>query len=224
MKKNIILFILMLVVLQKMQAQNIAISATGATPEESAILDVSSTSKGLLIPRMTLAEKNAITSPATGLMIYQTDAPAGFCYFDGTSWNQIGATAPTPGSFNFSFKGTIAQGFNANVATKVNFPTQNYLNNVAFANSIFTAPSSGIYSFSVNLNIYGNAATSASVGFYVNNVARSTSTFNIINAVFQNIGYTDNLSLTSGDQVTVKTQPLLYISCFALNFAGYKIN
>jgi hypothetical protein len=56
------------------------------TPNVSSILDLTSTTKGFLAPRMTLAQKNAIVTPATGLLIYQTDAPAGFYYFNGAVW------------------------------------------------------------------------------------------------------------------------------------------
>ena len=58
-------------------------------PDASAILDLTSTSKGLLAPRMTEAEKNAISSPATGLLIYQTDATDGFYVYDGAAWIKI---------------------------------------------------------------------------------------------------------------------------------------
>ncbi len=60
-----------------------------AIPHASALLDVSSTSKGLLIPRMTFAQRNAIAAPANGLMIYQTDGGmqgSGFYYYNGSSW------------------------------------------------------------------------------------------------------------------------------------------
>jgi hypothetical protein len=58
-------------------------------------LDVKSTDKGILIPRMTAAQRGAIASPATGLMVYQTDATAGFYYYDGTAWVQaIGPQGP----------------------------------------------------------------------------------------------------------------------------------
>jgi uncharacterized protein (TIGR02145 family) len=50
------------------------------------ILDVNSTDKGLLIPRMTEALREGITSPAAGLLVYQTDEGEGFYYFDGSSW------------------------------------------------------------------------------------------------------------------------------------------
>lgn len=55
------------------KAQNVGINNTGATANSSAILDVSSTSKGQLLPRMTTAQRDAIASPATGLIIYNTD-------------------------------------------------------------------------------------------------------------------------------------------------------
>jgi len=64
-----------------------------ATPASSAALDVTSTSKGILIPRMTQAQKNAIVSPATGLLIYQTDVTSGFYYYNGVSWVTFGGSA-----------------------------------------------------------------------------------------------------------------------------------
>jgi hypothetical protein len=60
-----------------------------ATPNASALLDVSSTTKGILIPRMTGAQRNAIPSPTTGLLTFQTDASAGFYYYNGSSWVSV---------------------------------------------------------------------------------------------------------------------------------------
>ena len=60
-----------------------------ATLSASALLDLSSTTKGLLIPRMTAAQKTAIASPSAGLMIFQTDAPIGFYYYTGANWLNI---------------------------------------------------------------------------------------------------------------------------------------
>ncbi|MBP9793129.1 MAG: tail fiber domain-containing protein [Flavobacterium sp.] len=59
------------------------------TPNSSAMLDITSTTKGLLIPRMTQAQKTAIATPATGLLIYQTDGVAGFYFYNGASWQQF---------------------------------------------------------------------------------------------------------------------------------------
>jgi hypothetical protein len=53
-------------------------------PDPSAALDVSSESKGLLVPHMTQSQRLNISQPATGLLVYQTDGAAGFYYNAGT--------------------------------------------------------------------------------------------------------------------------------------------
>lgn len=71
----------------------VAINESGTTPNGAAMLDVSSTSKGMLIPRMTKAERDVIGSPVAGLMIYQTDNTPGFYFHDGSAWKLIGSEA-----------------------------------------------------------------------------------------------------------------------------------
>ncbi|MCZ2484983.1 hypothetical protein [Aquirufa antheringensis] len=106
------------------------------TPDASAKLDISSTTKGLLAPRMTAAQKTAISLPANGLLIYQTDGVTGFYVNTGTSaspawlrvntdWTKTGNDiAYTAG--NVSTTGTLTggntststiSGFAANVGT-----------------------------------------------------------------------------------------------------------
>lgn len=81
-------------------AQNVAINTDGSTANSSAMLDIKSTTKGILIPRMTLVQKNAIVTPATGLLVYQTDGTAGFYYNSGTPaspvWQYISTGAVGP--------------------------------------------------------------------------------------------------------------------------------
>ena len=73
-------------------AQTNTFPATGkvgigtTTPNTSALLEIKSTNKGLLIPRMTQVQRNAIPSPAVGLQIYQTDNNPGFYYYNGIEW------------------------------------------------------------------------------------------------------------------------------------------
>lgn len=59
-----------------------------STPHASAKLDLSSTTQGLLIPRMTVTQRNAIASPAIGLMVYDTNNEE-FFYYDGTVWQKV---------------------------------------------------------------------------------------------------------------------------------------
>ena len=59
------------------------------TPDPSSILDLSSSTKGLLIPRMTATQRLAISNPAQGLMVYQTDFPRGLFHYDGSDWSRF---------------------------------------------------------------------------------------------------------------------------------------
>lgn len=64
-----------------------------STPDASAALDVESTTGGLLIPRMTQAQRDAIASPSNGLMIYQTDLDAAFYFYNGSAWSRVDGVA-----------------------------------------------------------------------------------------------------------------------------------
>ncbi len=65
------------------------------TPDASAALDITSTTGGVLVPRMTETQRDAINNPANGLMIYQTDGTVGFYYYNGSSWAEVAATSKT---------------------------------------------------------------------------------------------------------------------------------
>jgi uncharacterized protein (TIGR02145 family) len=72
-----------------LNSQNIAISESSSYQAEgSAMLDVMSTDKGMLVPRVTSAQRAAIAQPADGLLVFDTDAMA-FCFYDGTAWQFI---------------------------------------------------------------------------------------------------------------------------------------
>ena len=57
-----------------------------STPDASAALEVASTTKGFLPPRMTATQRAAISSPATGMMVYQTDGTTGLYVYNGSAW------------------------------------------------------------------------------------------------------------------------------------------
>ncbi len=72
-------------------AQNygVAINTDGSQAHNSAMLDIKSSTGGFLAPRMTLSDRNGISGPATGLLIYQTDNTPGFYYYDGSIWQKV---------------------------------------------------------------------------------------------------------------------------------------
>lgn len=65
------------------------------TPHASSQLEIQSTTKGLLTPRMTQAEREAIVSPAQGLLVFQTNNQSGFYYYSSAGWGRLTTTADT---------------------------------------------------------------------------------------------------------------------------------
>jgi hypothetical protein len=86
MKFRFVIFIALLCVSSHLKAQT---GIGTSTPHASAKLEVSSTDKGFLPPRMTSAQRVAISSPAAGLMVYQSDGTPGLYYYTGSSWIYI---------------------------------------------------------------------------------------------------------------------------------------
>ncbi|MCC6600038.1 MAG: tail fiber domain-containing protein [Crocinitomicaceae bacterium] len=114
--RNVILFVVFVFSVSVAFSQgSVSINTNGDQPDNSAMLDISSTTKGLLIPRMSSVQRSAIGSPANGLMVYD-DTTDSFWYYNGSAWTEIGgagASAPwltsgnlgtTPGT---DFIGTI---------------------------------------------------------------------------------------------------------------------
>jgi len=107
MGNSILLSILTLLLHCAVRSQSVAINTDGSQPNSSALLDLKSDSKGLLLPRMTMQQRIGIASPATGLLVYQTEAPEGFYYNKGTAaapdWVLLGTNTPSSGIFNSAF-------------------------------------------------------------------------------------------------------------------------
>jgi len=82
-KKSLFLVVVLLCTITYAQ---VGIGTT--TPDPSSILEVESSTSGMLTPRMTTAERNAIASPANGLLVYDTDFDL-FYFYDSTSWQSL---------------------------------------------------------------------------------------------------------------------------------------
>ncbi len=100
MKKYIVLVGLFFLSSLLSQAQ-VAINNDGSPADASAMLEVKSTEKGFLPPRMTEEQRDAINFPATGLLIYQTNGTSGYYYYTGSNWIAI-SSAGTGSALNLS--------------------------------------------------------------------------------------------------------------------------
>lgn len=131
-------------------SQNVAINATGSLPDSSAMLDVSSTTKGFLPPRMTLSQRNLINQPATGIIIYQTDDVTGLYCNIGTAaipdWKLIGPLAPlAPLTYGY-FSSSGSFGNNTfNVFQNLNLSTTNSSNGIFLSFDGATVSETGLY-------------------------------------------------------------------------------
>lgn len=97
----------------------VAINTTGSAPHSSAMLDVQSTSKGFLLPRMTQAQRIAITNPEPGLLVFDTDAQKLYQFQDGL-WRFLIDNSYWAGSStrNWVYNGTDSVGIGTAVPTE----------------------------------------------------------------------------------------------------------
>ena len=105
MRKVIILCASILFFVKNTSAQ-VAINQNSANPVPSAMLDVASTNKGVLIPRMSEAQRLAILAPVKGLLVFQNDNSEGFYFYNGTDWTAISSgseTDPKVGTLDNNF-------------------------------------------------------------------------------------------------------------------------
>lgn len=123
------------------------------TPDVSAQLDITSTAKGLLIPRMTAAQRTGIGTPAEGLLVYQTDASKGLYIYMNAAWTLMGANATT---LKFSFLSKTSD---------YTITTNDAANNLVIKNSsnsvvTFTLPSAGAVGAGRMVNITSTSTSS----------------------------------------------------------------
>ncbi|WP_439581371.1 hypothetical protein [Dyadobacter bucti] len=151
------------------------------TPNQSAQLDVTSTNKGFLPPRLTLAQRGTIPSPVAGLLIYQTDNTPGFYYFDGDSWQPFNQNFSTA-SVGFAASKTAAAISSSGTIT--DWTTTQYSSTPGAFNTatgVYTVPATGVYKITATINYATAAALSVSLGagidpgFEVRNLTTSTS-------------------------------------------------
>jgi hypothetical protein len=191
MKKSFLLWVCSSIFFLSAKTQ-VGINTTGASANSSAILDVTSNTKGMLIPRLTTTERTAITSPATGLLVYDISLSL-FYYYNGTVWTAISAPvsgwSPTGNSGTTSgihFLGTTdnqSLDINTNNILHTRINTTGQIEVLNTGNSVFLGMNAGkaddinnrrnvaVGSVSLSLNTTGTANTAVGSGALQNATA-----------------------------------------------------
>ncbi len=208
MKKNTLLLCSLFMVL--FAHSQIAINNDGSAADESAQLEIKSTTKGILIPRMSQAQRDAMVIPAESLLIFQTDNTPGFYYFDGIDWLMLSTSAAAGGSgweltgnagtdAANNFVGTsdnVDLVFGVNNTAKLKLKTNGTLETSNTGQSVFMGEGAGTNDdLSTNRNTF--------IGYYAGN----TSSTGYMNSAF---GYRCLLSNTSGQKNTALGKDALY--------------
>ncbi|CAN5504475.1 hypothetical protein BH11BAC3_BH11BAC3_32380 [soil metagenome] len=190
-------------------AQSVGIGTT--IPDASSVLELKATNKGFLPPRMTAAEKGLIVAPKAGLMIYQTDAPAGLYIYNGTAWAAAAGTASVSGWALNGNSSTTASSF---IGTRDNQPLKFRVNdipsgelnhitsNVAYGPYTLQGGSSGkentaIGTSSLNNNSTGGSNTGIGSGSLLSNTIGNNNTALGINTMVFNVNGNNNLAAGS---------------------------
>src|SRR5437899_1898746 len=95
MRKIVGSFIVLLLLSRYPSVAQVAINTDASLPAASAMLDVKSTTKGMLVPRVTTAQRTAFVSPADGLWVYDTDTKTFWYFTSGVGWLQIANSVST---------------------------------------------------------------------------------------------------------------------------------
>ncbi len=202
------LFILSLFSFVTSYTQTVAINNTGSAPNAAAILDIdgsgSSTKKGLLIPRLTLAERNAMNplpSAAQGLVVYQTDGIQGFYFNKSATTVPVWAFLSSGSNSGWSITGNSGTVDGTHfIGTTDNVPLNFRVNNSpagriesGFGNSGMT-----VIGFEAGGAISNSIATAFGYKALHNNIAAQGNTAVGWNALYSNVGASFNTAVGAG--------------------------
>lgn len=148
-------------------AQVVLSEDDSATADPSAVLDIQSLVKGVLLPRMTSTQRELISNPAEGLIVYDTNTKS-FHYYTSDGWLELAFNAPTEGRSIFvtptsldgsSFSGSASRGTAGSHRT-ANMP------NGSTSNLVFTLPIPADYHSGLNTAkiIYTSTSNSGNIG------------------------------------------------------------
>ena len=130
------------------------------TPDASAILDINSETQGVLVPRMNTTQRNAIASPAEGLLIYDTDEDSFYFYNSSGNWQPLTSGGTTPSSD--ASAGSIYLNSSASTTLSAGNPTKiegtttavNMVNTALIGNNriVYTGSETRVFQYTVSIS------------------------------------------------------------------------
>jgi hypothetical protein len=151
--KKLFLFLLLLDSHISSLAQSVGINTDGSTPNSSAMLDIKSGTKGILIPRTSSTSRTAIANPAKGLLLYDTTIGS-FWFHDGSVWIEAGRIDVVNNNLFFGYQSgnnNPLGNFNTGLGIQALFS-----NTIGAFNT-----ATGLHALYLNSNGYANTATGA---------------------------------------------------------------
>ncbi|MES2776412.1 MAG: tail fiber domain-containing protein [Bacteroidota bacterium] len=202
--KQFLIFILSVTIFKQASAQNTGIGTT--TPHPSAKLDITSTTSGILIPRMTSAQRIAIGTPAQGLLVYDTDTNT-FWFYNAAAWIDLSVSVPGGWSLTGNAGTDMATNF---IGTTDNQPLRWRVNDI-WAGEVHpetldvflgfragehvtsvSGNNTGMGSYALNKNTAGRGNTGIGHGSLYSNTNGNQNTAVGMEALYSNIQGIDN--------------------------------
>lgn len=182
-------------------AGNVGIGTS--SPEVTAILDIASTSKGLLLPRLTTAQRDAIASPATGLMVFNTTTNR-LEKWTGAAWKPVSSTN-IGARVNHNANQSISSGSFVALAFNIEQYDEGALHDTAVNNSRLTASVAGKYHVYGSVQWDSNATGSRALGITTNSgYFAAYDIMHTMTASLQDMSVSSIVNLGVGDYVQIQ--------------------
>ena len=215
---------------------NAQIGIGTTVPDATAILDITSTEKGILAPRMTTAQRTAITNPAQGLLVYDTDLKLFYYFSSPSGWLPLLSSAV--GRTNFKRVKSVADLAQelidgGNIKYKLNSTTLYEINGtitLAFPIDLNNAYLQGLDSKNDIIKRTGNifeGATGGTIkGLTLTATGATSNVFNLNGSSTQNLIFRDCVVTGSGNVGSISNYGLVFCSIiqFATNANGITYN
>ncbi len=228
MEKRILILSLIFILTQTAIAQ-VAINSFGTAPDASAMLDVNSDSKGILIPRVTLVSEtdniSPVNNPAPGLLVYNqgSNVSQGFYYWNGTMWssfatmdyvvNAVNASSPVYAFSEMYEYNPVGSYSTISIPSSGTFipwtsALQGDLNGFTFTSSSVIVENPGIFNVAFNATAQvPSGGKIVDAALFINGTVRDDLHSRIWfkeGGKSQNISFSGIISLTSNDVISVR--------------------